>query len=103
MTDLGDVVADDLLGINGGQEREEPVKMVEFVDEKERSKEEKKFLTASAFMEEVIAGKRRLKLEENLDLNLLKEKAALKVQGTNEIRELFRVICEIPENQVKLN
>ena len=59
MVDLVDVVDDERLGI-----REEQVQMVKFQRGEDRSREEKKVLTALAPMEEVIAGQCQLKLNE---------------------------------------
>ena len=60
--------------------------MVQFIDEAARSQEEKKILTALAFMGEVIAGKCQIKLEESQDLDFLTEKSARGAQETNKIR-----------------
>ena len=70
--------------------------MVKFSDENERSQSETKILTALAFMEEVIANKCQLKLKANLEAHPTAEKAISEAQDTNKIRELYRVICEIP-------
>ena len=47
-------------------------------------------------MEEVIATRRQLKLNGNQEAYLITEKAILKVQETNKIRERYRVVCEFP-------
>ena len=94
--DLVDVVEDGRLEI-----REVQVEIAKFQGEKERSREEKKVLTALAFTGEVGAGKCQLKLGENQEANSITETAVLKVPRTNKNRDLYRAICEIPQNRAK--
>ena len=92
MGDLVDVVEDGRLEI-----REEQVQMVKFQDKRERSQEEKNALMSFPLMVEVIAGQRHLKLKDNPDVGYT-ETAVSKAEETNKIREIYRAICEIPEN-----
>ena len=70
---------------------------------KQNMDEDRKVLMALALMEEAILGHLQVKLKENRDAGSITEVAVLKVNETNKIRELYRGICEIPENRVKLN
>ena len=54
---------------------------------------------ALALMGELISDHRRAKLKENQDADSITEVAALKANVTNKIREIYRGVCEIPENQ----
>ena len=87
MGDL-DVVADDLLEISEGPEKEGQVQMVNFIGKiaKKSRREEKRILMALSFMGEVIANQCRLKLKENQVANLIAEKATLAAQEANKIR-----------------
>ena len=79
------------------------MQIVKFQREKERSREEKKVLTALAFMEEVIADQCQFKLKENQEANPITESDVLKVQEANKIRDIYRAIFGIPENREKPN
>ena len=65
--------------------------------------EEKEVLSALALMEEFISDQRQLKFKDNPDANSITEVAILKVNEANKIRDLYRGMCEIPENRAKLN
>ena len=103
MGDLVGAVADDLLGINEEREKKGPLQMVKFSDEKERSQEEKNILTALSFVGEVILGKCQLKFKENQESNLITEKSIFEVREASRIRELRRIICEIPEKSIEID
>ena len=66
--------------------------------EKERVEGEQPVLTAMALLEEVILGQRQQNLKENQDAIRINEVAVLGINETNKIRELYRVLGEIPEN-----
>ena len=91
MGDLVDVVAVDLLEL-----REERAQIAKPHDEKDRSQEEKKVLTALDFMGEVIAGQCQLKLKGGQEVDAITETAVLEVQEANKIREIYSAICESP-------
>ena len=103
MEDLVDAVADELLEINEEQKGRPCANSGIYRRKREKSRrEERKILTALAFMGEVISGEFHLRLKENQELNFLTEKSVLKVQETNKIRELFRAIFEFPENPIEI-
>ena len=91
------MVHNDFMGIWGGSEKESQVQMVKYRGGIERNQVEKKMSTALACMGEVIANPRRLKLEENIEANLITGGSISKVQETNKILEICRAICEFPE------
>ena len=93
MGDLSDVVDDGRLGL-----RKEQVKIMKLHVEKERSREEKEVSMALASMWEVISDQCQLKLNANQESDSITGAAVSKVRGANKIRELYRSICEIPEN-----
>ena len=47
-------------------------------------------------------GQCQLKCKENQDACAITEVAVLNVHGANEIRELYREICEVPENPCEI-
>ena len=59
---------------------------------------EKQVLSARALMEAVISGHRQLKLKENKDTGSITVVGVLEIHETNVIRDLYRAICEIPDN-----
>ena len=61
--------------------------------------EERQVLAAMALMEEVISDQCQLKLKGNQDTDSITELAVLEINETGDIRELYRLVCEIPENQ----
>ena len=71
--------------------------MVKCKGKSEIMQEEKKILISSAFMGELIPPQRRLKLKENHEVDLMDVECFFEMQRSNKIRELIRVICEIPE------
>ena len=50
-------------------------------------------------MGELIAKQCRLKQEENKEANLIEKNAISEAQDANKIRDLYRLVCEIPENK----
>ena len=65
--------------------------------------EENHVLASRALFEEVILDQRQVRLKENQDVNLITESAVLKISETNEIRELYRALIEIPETERRKN
>ena len=65
--------------------------------------EEREVLTAIDLMGELILDKRQLTFKANQDVGSITEVTVLKVMGPNKIRDLYRSICEIPENRAKSN
>ena len=97
MDDLVEVVSDGRPEIREGR-----AQMVKFQGGKDRSQEEKNGLTELALMEEVIANQCQLKLKGNQDAGSITETPALKVQASGKIRDLYRAMCEIPENPIEI-
>ena len=60
--------------------------------------EEKDVLASLALMEEMIANQCMVKRRKNESSKLIAEGAVLKVKETNKIRELYRILNEIPES-----
>ena len=58
---------------------------------------EQQVLAALALLGEVILDLCQLKLKANQDVGLITESAVLEINETEEIRELYRTLCEIPE------
>ena len=83
-------------GLVGVEFREDQAQMVKKNEEEE---EEKQFLSALALFGEIIVGQCQLKLEENQDVNQLTELATLKINETNKIKELYKVIGEFTESE----
>ena len=52
-------------------------------------------------MEEAILDQCQLKRKENKDVGPITEVAVLEINETGKIRELYRAICEIPENRTR--
>ena len=65
--------------------------------------EEREVLSAMALTEELISDLRQLKFKANRDVRSITEVAVLKVNESNEIRDICSAICEIPENRVRSN
>ena len=64
---------------------------------------EKDVLAPLALMEEMIANQCMVKRRKNEDAKLIAGKAVLKVNEANKIRELYRIMNEIPESQKEKN
>ena len=60
--------------------------------------EEKDVLASLALMEEMIVNQCMVKKRKNESSKLIAEGAVLKVKETNKIRELYRILNEIPES-----
>jgi hypothetical protein len=71
------------------------VKVNQFSEERN---EEKDVLVSLALMEEMIVNQCMVKRRKNESLKLIAEGAVLKVKETNKIRELYRILNEIPES-----
>ena len=82
------VVGDERLEI-----REEQAQWVR----KKGTEAEKQVLAALALMEEVILDQRQFELKENQDADPITAVEVLKINEAGEIRELYRLIFEIPE------
>ena len=67
-------------------------------ESKERN-EVKDVLVALALMEEMIGDQRRVRRRNNENAKLIAEEAVLKVRETNKIKELHRILKEIPETK----
>jgi len=67
------------------------------------SNEEKDVLASLALMEEMIANQCMVKRRNNENAKLIAEEAVLKMNETNKIRELYRIMNEIPESQKEKN
>ena len=65
--------------------------------------EENPVLAAFALMEEVILDQRQVKLKANQDANSITEVAVLGINEAAKIRELYRALCEIPDNAKEKN
>ena len=65
--------------------------------------EEKQVLASLALFGEITVGQFQLKLKENQDVNQLTELAALKINETNKIKELYKVIGEFTESEKENN
>ena len=52
-----------------------------------------------ALFEEIIVGQCQLKWKENQDVNQLTEMATLKINETNKIKELYKIIGEFTESE----
>ena len=59
--------------------------------------EEKDVLMSLALMEEIIGGQCRVKRRNSENAKLIDGEAVLKVSEANKIRELYRILNEIPE------
>ena len=77
--------------------REEQVQMVR------KNGEERQVLAALALCEWIIVDQCQMKRKENQDVNQLTECATLKINETDEIKELYKVIGEFTESERKRN
>ena len=50
-------------------------------------------------MGEIIGDRRRVKRRNNENVKLMADEAVLRVSGANKIRELYRILKEIPETE----
>ena len=77
--------------------------MTSSIGKKARDGLRKRGFIGSSSYGELIFGQCQLKFKTNKDAVSITEVALLKVDETNKIRELYRAICEIPENRLKSN
>ena len=66
-------------------------------------KRRKQVFASLALFEEIIVGQCQQKRKENQDLNPLTERAALKINETDEIQELYKIIGGFTESDKKTN
>ena len=64
---------------------------------------ERHVLAGMALMGEVILDQRQLGFKENQVAGQITEVTVMGLYDKGAIREIYRAICEIPENQAKLN
>ena len=83
-----------------------PNELIEFDDSlgrenqfSEERNEEKDVLASLALMEEMIANQCMVKRRKDESAKLLAEGAVLKVNEANKVRELYRIVNEIPESK----
>ena len=98
MGDLIDVVADDLLEF-----REGVVQIAKIHDEKERSREEKKVLTALDFTGEVISVECHLKLKGGQEANSITETAVWEPEKLIKSGRFIGRLANFRKNLAKLN
>ena len=88
-------------GIVGGVERMEfRGEQVQLV-KKQEEEEEKQVLAALSLFEGIIADQCRKKLKENQDANRITEMAILKINESDKINELCRVIAKCRKRRKK--
>ena len=92
----------DFEGVVGDGRLELRVEQVQCVRKKGIG-EENPVLAAFALMEEVILDQRQVKLKANQDANSITEVAVLGINEAAKIRELYRALCEIPDNAKEKN